>query len=284
MPRTVLLRAPRRAAAVMLAAGLAATLSVTSASGASAPRSAGAASPRAPYPFGIRNAHEPSGLQPPIAAAMPGYHRVFVDDFNERQLNWRDWFLFKGTPSGDPSGYFSPSHVSIGHGVLTISTYRDGSGGGWVSGGVGLWRVPLKYGAFFVRSRQTGLGPDNVDLLWPANNSWPPEIDFNETGGAVSESTWTIHYGWSNSQTYNENWHVDVDAWHTWGVIWTPHSIRFTLDGRQWGRTVTSPSQIPNLPMTLDMQQQSFCGITDACPTRPTSMLVDWVAVYSPGG
>ncbi len=244
--------------------------------------SAPAAAPRAPYPFGIRNAHEPSGLAPPIARAMPGYRRVFVDDFG-LGLNWRNWFLFKGTPSGDPSGYFAPSHVSVNRGELTISTYRDSSyGGGWVSGGIGLYRVAEKYGAFFVRSRQTGLGPDNVDLLWPANNQWPPEIDFNETGGPRSQSTWTVHYGWSNSQDYNENWNVNIDQWHTWGVIWTPRSITFTLDGREWGKRVTNPAEIPNLPMTLDMQQQSFCGINDACPTKPTSMLVDWVAVYSP--
>jgi beta-glucanase (GH16 family) len=65
-------------------------------------------------------------------------------------------------------------------------------------------------------------------------------------------------------------------------VIWSASSITYTLDGRVWG-TVTDPSEIPNQPMTLDLDQQTWCASGFACPTAPQSELIDWVAEYSAG-
>jgi hypothetical protein len=53
------------------------------------------------------------------------------------------------------------------------------------------------------------------------------------------------------------------------------------VDGTAWGE-VSSLAQIPDLPMTLDLQQQTWCGLQPECPTRPSTLLVDWVAVYTP--
>jgi hypothetical protein len=33
--------------------------------------------------------------------------------------------------------------------------------------------------------------------------------------------------------------------------------------------------------MTLDIQNQTFCGRGTECPTRPVTMQVDWVAEYA---
>jgi outer membrane protein OmpA-like peptidoglycan-associated protein len=71
--------------------------------------------------------------------------------------------------------------------------------------------------------------------------------------------------------------------WHTWGVIWSPTTITYTLDGVVWG-SVSQTSAIPNQPMTLDLQQQTWCGSSPAwaCPSANESTIVDWVAEYSP--
>jgi hypothetical protein len=239
---------------------------------------------KTPYPVGVFNVSEPSHIAPPPANAMKGYNRIYVNDFHT-WLPPTMWFLFQGVPKGDPSGLFEPSHVQVKGGMLEISTYKDPAyGDTWVSGGAGLYGIHPTYGAFFVRSRQTGMGPDNVDLLWPSNNQWPPEIDFNETGPNPYRSTWTDHFDTPTDQSFHTDWKVNITHWHTWGVVWTPKSVIFTLDGRQWGPTITQASQIPTIPMALDMQQQSWCGISPDCPTKSTSMLVDWVAVYTPKG
>lgn len=181
---------------------------------------------------------------------------------------------------GDPAGLFEPSHVTIGSGTLKINTYQDPNyGNTWVSGGVGLYSIHPTYGAFFIRSRETGVGADDVELLWPKNNQWPPEIDIDETGVNPDSASWTVHYDTPSDQVQGSK-QINVLKWHTWGVIWTPTSITFVVDGYAYGQ-VSAPSEIPNLPMELDLQMQSWCGISPECPTKPTSLVIDWLAVYT---
>jgi Glycosyl hydrolases family 16 len=231
-------------------------------------------------PVGIRDLREPSGYRPPSATAMRGYRQTYVDDFRG-PLSWRRWFLFSGVPSGDPSGLFAKSHVGVSRGLLRISTWRDARyGGQWTSGGVGLYGVPFTYGAIFVRSRETAPGPDTTELLWPADNQWPPEIDFDEAGQSSRAQWWFVHYDSPGDQV-DGHMAINIEHWHTYGVIWTPSSIRFVVDGKVWGKT-TSSSVIPHLAMTLDLQAQSWCGIQgEPCPSRSSTLLVNWVALYT---
>lgn len=233
------------------------------------------------YPIGIFDPGEPSRFAPPAKTALPGYRRSYRDDFNV-QLSPRTWFYFSGVPKGDPSGRFAPDHVAVDHGMLKIGTWHDPRfKGHWVSGGAGLDGVPTYYGAYFVRSRETAPGPDTVELLWPKDNQWPPEIDFAEAGEAPRSQRWFVHYNNAQDQVYGSTT-IDIERWHTWGVIWTPNSITFTVDGRTWGKVTTS-KVIPNIPMILDIQSQSWCGIAgEPCPTQDSTLLVDWVAVYTP--
>jgi len=175
--------------------------------------------------------------------------------------------------------------VSVANGVLSLNTFQDPNyNNEWVTGGLCQCGHSQTYGAYFVRSRVTGAGPTNVELLWPADNSWPPEIDFNETYGTTNSSSATVHWSTStnsNSQDQKQITSIDMTQWHTWGVIWTPTSITYTVDGTVWGN-VTTPSEISSVPMTLDLQQQTWCSSGYACPTTPQSMQIDWVSEFSP--
>jgi glycosyl hydrolase family 16 len=224
--------------------------------------------------------HEPSHQAPPGADWLRGYARSYCNDFPGTSLP-PGWGRFRGVPHGDPSGMFDPSHVVVAHGMLSLNTLRDqANGGGWASGGVCQCGVGRLYGAYFVRSRLTGAGDDEVQMLWPVANVWPPEIDFNETGNRMTKTAWYVHFRSSGHQIAR-TLQIDLARWHTWGVRWTPRLITFTVDGRVWG-TVRSASVIPHEPMTLDLSQQTWCGIAPECPQRPVSMLVDWVAEYAP--
>lgn len=233
------------------------------------------------YPVGVFDLKEPSYFAPPAANALPGYTRTYTDDFNQ-QLSSKQWFYFRGIPEGDPKGRFDPLHVVVTHGMLKIGTWRDPRfDNHWVSGGAGLYGVSSLYGAYFIRSRETEPGPDTTELLWPQNNQWPPEIDIDEGGESPTTQSWFVHYDNAQDQVYGTT-SIDILHWHTWGVIWTPTSITFTVDGHEWGE-VTTASEIPTIPMTLDLQSQSWCGISgEACPTRDSALLVDWVAVFTP--
>jgi Glycosyl hydrolases family 16 len=248
---------------------------------ASASRAHAVRSEATQYPMGVFDLKEPSYFAPPGYNALPGYARTYVDDFT-KPLSSQQWFYFRGVPQGDASGRFDPEHVVVNHGELKIGTWRDPRfDDNWVSGGAGLYGEPMLYGAYFIRSRVTKPGPDTTELLWPQNDQWPPEIDIDESGKSSNSQSWFVHYENAQDQVFGTTT-IDIVHWHTWGVIWTPTSITFTVDGREWGQ-VTDPSEIPTLSMTLDLQSESWCGISgSACPTADSTLLVDWVTIFSP--
>jgi hypothetical protein len=231
------------------------------------------------FPVGMTDSRAPSGQLAPSSMSFPGFHLSYVTDFSGNSLPV-GWSAFSGSPSGDPGAQWGIDHVTVSGGLLQLTTYQDPKyGNRWVSGGMCQCDVPRKYGAYFVRSRMTGPGPTQVELLWP-ENGWPPEVDFNETYGGANSSMATVHFNQSNDQIH-ATVNVDMTQWHTWGVVWTPNSLTYVLDGKVWGR-VTDASAIPTQPMTLHLQQQTWCASGWACPTTPQSTLVDWVAEYTP--
>ncbi len=236
-------------------------------------------SPNVAYPIGTADSSDQSGYSPPSASALRGYRQSYVTTFTGSSLP-PNWFLYEGVPQGDSSGQFDRAHVTVSGGLLRINTYQDPNfNNEWVTGGTSLSGVPGQlYGAYFVRSRMTGPGPTGVELLWPDAPVWPPEIDFNETYGTTSSTSATVHYTSSNTQI-PRSLNIDMTQWHTWGVIWTANSIIYTVDGSVWG-SVTTPSAIPDTPMHISLQSQTWCSSGFACPTTPQSMEVDWVAQY----
>ncbi len=226
-----------------------------------------------------RAAHEPSRQAPPGAHWLKGFTRTYCTDFSGSSLP-RGWGKFQGVPQGDPTGYFDPSHVVVADGMLSLNTQHDpGLGGKWATGGVCQCGLGHTYGTFLVRSRITGPGDDDVQMLWPVAHVWPPEVDFNEGGGKATKTAWYVHFRSTNRQIA-KTLNIDLMQWHTWGVRWTPHLMTFTVDGRIWG-VVRSIVAIPHEAMTLDLSQQTWCGIAPECPTKPLSMQVDWVAEFT---
>jgi hypothetical protein len=234
--------------------------------------------PSPPYPVGIPDSVEPSGDAPPSATALAGYVQTYVQDFTGTVLP-TGWYAFSGIPGGDPGAHFGGSHVTVGGGILSLNTYRDKSWRNrWVTGGLCQCGLPVTYGAFFVRSRLTGNGPNEAQLLWPIAQVWPPEVDFNESGDSITGTSATIHFGADNKMDHL--WiKINMTQWHTWGVIWTANSIIFTVDGQVWGSEVNA-SRIPHQAMSLNLQQTTKCPLHTQCPTQPVSMQVDWVAEY----
>jgi hypothetical protein len=232
-----------------------------------------------PYVVGTVDHSEPSGMAPPGPNAMRGYRRTYVTDFPGTALP-AGWSKFTGTPGGDTNGQFAATHVQVASGMLQLHSWQDPHyGDRWTTGGLCQCGRPFLYGAVFVRSRITGPGLNEVELLWPVTNSWPPEVDFNETGNVDTSTSWTVHYGAANNTNQQTLPKVNMTQWHTWGVVWTPTSLTFTLDGQKWG-ALLDPSAIPYVLMTLDLQQRPACAVSPQCVAAKQSMLVDWVAEY----
>jgi Glycosyl hydrolases family 16 len=230
------------------------------------------------FPIGTPDASAPSGMGPPAADALAGYYRSYVTAFTSNALP-SGWETFLGKPGGDPGAQWADTHVTVNNGLLTLYAFQDPAfNNAWVTGGLCQCSVARTYGAYFVRSRLTGPGPTQVELLWPTTG-WPPEIDFSETYGGTNYSMATDHFTAANKEIHNRVY-LDVTQWHTWGVIWNPTSITYTVDGRIWGQ-ITNAAAIPHQPMTLDLQQQTWCLLGRACPASPQELQVNWVTEYT---
>jgi outer membrane protein OmpA-like peptidoglycan-associated protein len=232
------------------------------------------------YPVGTPDTTEASGDAPPSATALAGYQQSYVTNFKGSSLP-SGWTAFNGVPGGDEGSLWKSSHVVVKNDQLELNAWQDPSSSNqWVTGGVCQCGVANTYGAYFVRSKMTGPGPTQVELLWP-KTGWPPEIDFDETSGGDTTSIATLHYSSANLQVHQTE-NIDMTQWHTWGVIWSPTAVTYVVDGQVWG-TETVSSEIPDQPMTLDITQQTWCTWGFACPTAPQSTDVNWVAEYTPG-
>jgi beta-glucanase (GH16 family) len=232
----------------------------------------------------------PGKREPMPVGNIPGWRQVFTDDFSGRTLDASKWRLYWGKPGGDPAGWFDPRHVTVSNGMLVISAYRDRRDGGkWATGGLssspGLVQT---YGKYLVRFRlDPGIGVGHAALLMPANNSWPPEIDFSEDNGSGRTGTLaTLHYGKQDTHQDAYLAGVNLTQWHTLGVEWSPGKLQYTIDGRIW-KTMAG-SAVPALPMVLDLQTQTWpcSGTWGRCPNASTprvvKMYVDWVVAYAP--
>lgn len=227
---------------------------------------------------------DPSGVMMPVGS-LPGWKQVFTDDFDRTSLGPK-WDAYTGQPDGDPGGYFDPSRIRVGGGVLTIGAWPDPARGGiYVTGGVSNRNtVAETYGRYDIRFRMDqGQGVAYALLLWPANNDYPPEIDIAEDNGRDRRTMYAnVHPAGGNP--IQSMIGGDFSQWHTAGVQWTPGAVVFTLDGQPWS-SVTG-GNVPTEPMALALQTQAwYCGHTwEACPNSSTpprvNLLVDWVVGY----
>ena len=164
-----------------------------------------------------------------------GWRQVFADDFHGRTLDSSKWRLYWGKPGGNPAGWFDPRHVTVSNGILVISAYRDRRDGGRRATG-GLSSSPglvQTYGNYLVRvGLDPGIGVGHAAPLMPANNSWPPEIDFSEDNGSGRTGTLatgtlaTVHYGKHDTHRDAYLASANLTQWHTLGVEWTPGKLQ----------------------------------------------------------
>src|SRR5690606_22696833 len=152
---------------------------------------------------------------------IPGWKQTFADDFTG---NLDKWGVYEGQPGGDPGGWFLPSHVEINDGKLVIKAYKENTPNGniYATGGLNNGSTfSQPYGRLEFRFRMDeGYGSAFVDLMWPASDQWPPEIDV-AAGDVLSRSlqTSTLCYGTPGTR---ETEHrriegVEFSQWHTVG-------------------------------------------------------------------
>jgi beta-glucanase (GH16 family) len=134
------------------------------------------------------------------------------------------------------------------------------------------------------------LGDDVWDVGWPECG----EIDVMEQLGHTSNQTHGNIHGptttqghWGMGRTFTAPSSL-ATGFHVYGVIWTPDSFEWTLDGQVFSRY--TKADLPagaRWPFDHDFHLLlnlavggNWPGSPDASTAFPASMLVDWVRVY----
>jgi beta-glucanase (GH16 family) len=190
-----------------------------------------------------------------------------------------------------------------GNGNLVLTaTYNPGgvpctNGSGlYESGGMrtALTDFSYQYGTAEARIKvpcQSGTG------MWPAwwedGPSWPTggEIDNLEImKGAPLSVQQTLHGPTSSGGSYQLNYIGAAGTWcqdfHTYGSVWSPGMIQFTVDGV--GTHTYTPADLQSgwiwpfdsyaERLFLDLQVGSWGGTVDNA-TLPQQMLIDWIRI-----
>lgn len=139
------------------------------------------------------------------------------------------------------------------------------------------------------RFPQSNQGLIGYILMWPSDNTWPPEIDFAETGGTTANDiSFTQHWGSSNNHSqlgkdYNPPG-FDITAWHVYAVEMDTANkqLRWYIDGN----LITTQTINYSLTQTWNFAAGTWaCNCADycGCPTDailPQSLDIAYVKLW----
>ena len=240
------------------------------------------------------------------AVAPAGYNLMWSDEFDQKSWSddqikygtrWTDHLHYRG--GNGPRDIPQPQNLAISNGKLVLTT--NAAGGGKYYGGTlssvneyaagfyrkyGYWEIEMKpaKGYNLLTSLYLVSQPHMYRVASPPD---PFEIDAIEyNGGSPTIAATTVHWysggaHYDNGPTSEENTGVDLSqAYHVYGMEWTPTVIRFFFDGRLVEQVATPPDG--HVPMGMHVVLYlTGDGATATTPTAAESY-VEYVRVYAP--
>lgn len=197
--------------------------------------SAAAAQGQDVTPYIEQAAQDAAGNTQAQVPSLTGFTVQWVEDFT------------KGNCTGLLSNVWGPGIKCATPGQIEVHSTGDnqdsgaetrppGYGGGKPGGGWG-------YGLYSFTLKVTGAArPGPYALLWPGTDAWPgPELDVMEV---TEDGTpyGTVHWkdgGGGNAFRSVQYQGVNPMEVHTYSILWLPGSIRFLVDGKQYGDPIT---------------------------------------------
>jgi beta-glucanase (GH16 family) len=268
--------------------------------------------PTTPAPAPPAPAPPPSNQYPdPYQSTTP----IFDDEFNGPQgsaPNSSNWTEDTGQGQCGNSlntNTTNAANVSLnGQGQLAITALQSGSSytsaqiaaNGLPSAPYGAVEASIKLppgqglcAAFWLNGQSTSgsscswPGCGEIDILEAPEFAAAPTSAFFTLHGPITPDTDGGNY--QQFETYTTALGDLSTAFHTYGIVWTPNSIVWTVDGVAYA-TATPNSLVPGstwvfnasrpYSLILDLAVGGWPGNPTAA-TFPATMLVDWVHVYS---
>ena len=134
-----------------------------------------------------------------------------------------------------------------------------------------------EYGYFEVRAElPSGTGAWPAFWLLPTSGAWPPELDVMEAygGNTVTQTSHTTSANTTASTSTTVA--TATTAFHTYGMLWDPTHITWTVDGVQVGQIATPADMHQSMYMLLNL------AVSGAAPTNGFSaqLQVDYVHAF----
>jgi hypothetical protein len=226
--------------------------------------------------------------------AFSGWNVDWSDNFNTPldQTKWGRYGWGGQAPGQGGMGVYQQSNAFTSSGLLTLRTqYANGawssagmSGGDVYSASGGRWEVRAKFPV------SKGIG--YVFLLYPADGSWPPEIDMAEGRVNGPFVTSTYHWGSNNNQDQQLRPNTNMSGWHTYGVIIGASTITYTFDGKPW--VTINNSSVTTKKLWIGFQCAAMDptgsakvyetvdnGVPGPLTPAASDIQIDWVAHYA---
>ncbi|MGD0981535.1 MAG: glycoside hydrolase family 16 protein [Solirubrobacteraceae bacterium] len=278
----------------------------------------------AAIPFSVGSALQPSSSAPPPALTSTGATSPtgpVTGPYNN--LVWSDEFTGAAGAPPNPANWAADSGGGCGPGTLSTNTPNianaqlNGAGqlaitafGPTASPAYSTAQLDtaglfsFTYGRIEARvDVAAGQGICSAFWLYADDGEqvgWPNggEIDVMEAIGNIPTQTNGFLHGPTGSTDPNSNfqqWNSDVTSvtplaggYHTYGLIWKPNSLTWTLDGVPFAtatpaKLTTGSTWVFNghpFHILLDEAVGGWPGNPNAATVFPASMLVDWVHVY----
>ena len=210
--------------------------------------------------------------------SQPNVQQIYVD---------RDYAGTGDIPLGlDP--------FSLDDGVLTITARQTPEelvdllhGKSWVSGRLTSYgSFSQQYGYFEMRAElPAGQGFWPAFWLVPEDRSWPPEIDIFEMLGkepfVIRNSVASEYWGYTLAEGEYSLVPDTSQGFHTYGMLWSPQTIAFLVDGRTLFSVPTPADMHKKMSIIANLAVGgNWGGETDATTPEQGEMAIDYIRAY----
>ena len=228
-----------------------------------------------------------TGTSPPVAATsanLSNAHLTFDDEFSGGTLNTAVWSPFFPANQTFGSQTFLPDEYQmLAGGGLQLRAdkrvYKNKIQGGGAVTTFGAFNQT--YGYFEMKAKMPkGNGMWPAFWLLPIDQSWPPEIDILEWLGSQPTVDWVTLHMPNVAQVASTCKGPDLTLdYHTYGLIWRPDQLTWTIDGVKCYSITTN---IPSKPMyvTLNLALGGWDKPVDATTPFPSVFDVAYVRAY----
>lgn len=246
---------------------------------------------------------QPGAGPTPESPPIPGYQLVWHDEFDADTLDpakWKPWAL---GPRRDAVNVEDAAQLDA-EGRLVISTQRTERDGETTIQSGGVWSQGLYEPTFgyLEASIKLHTQPGHWAAFWLNCSPMGDPLGDPHAGG-VETDIMEFHHRMQDGAAVQHNLHWDgyaddhksrgrevsvqglMDAFHTFGVLWTPEEYVFFVDGVETYRVREADAgAISHRPeyLILSLEVGDWAGdIADA--ELPDGMVVDWVRVWQKG-